>query len=212
MWSNDEQAAMLGDEAKSVMERAVFMRAAGLWPKAHAMRFRLASGEAAWLRVTSAGALQCVAIAPWDDTWQVDCVSEVDMFGRGVWPSTWRRKSRMDRKTTLPVHAAGYECGWAVGLYPDKMRVTLCKPTAWTGRTLEMVQTMDDGPEVPISSHVAVKWWPFDRFHQGCEALWTRRHTDFPNYRFLAICASNEMRRLGLLPKVVRKRAKPPKD
>lgn len=203
LWASDAQRDMVGDDAARIVQEYGALHAMGLWPDKHVMRARLVGGEAAWLRVTKEGMLQCVALAPWDDVWTVDCVAEAAFFGRGTWPPTWKRK--LEVLGPAPVRN-GYDCGWAVGLLPDKVQCVLCKPEQWTAHALHSVQVEIDGPVLSVAEHSALRWWPYANFTAGVEALWAARRTQFPNYRFLAISASNEMRKLGLLPKVTRKR------
>ncbi len=213
-WHSDIQRAFVGDDADALLATARQWRHMGLWPDGMLMRLRMTTGEAAWLRVTNSGGLQCVAIAPWDDGWQSDFMPHAALYGQGKWPATWRRKA---------IDLAGWDKArpdiawegqaWALGLLADKASVVLCKPLAWTDARLDVV-LVDPVEDISIATrdHEALRWWPYDRFPQGVQALWDKGLWRFANYRFFAISASNEMRRLGLLPKVVRKRAKPSKD
>lgn len=198
-WLNDAQRAFVGEEAAELRGKAEAMRGLGLWPDAHAMRFRLSDGRAAWLRVTEQGAFVCLALAPWDDWWAQDCVSEVALFGGGAWPETWERKARARKPAVLRLD---WSCGWALGLLPDKHTVKLCKAVRWDGETLLSVRTDDEGPEMALGAHSALRWWPYDRFQDGVAKLWAEGRTTFHNYRLFAMQAA----------RAERKRAKASKD
>lgn len=198
-WLNDAQRDFVGDEAAELRGRAEGMRGLGLWPEAHAMRFKLRDGRAAWLRVTPEERLVCLALAPWDDWWQCDCVAEVALFGGGAWPDTWERKARARKPAVLRLD---WSCGWAIGLLPDKHSVRLCKALRWDGETLLSVRTDEEGPEMPVGSHTALRWWPYDRFQIGVAAMWSEGRTMFHNYRLFAMQAA----------RAEKKRLKPSKD
>ncbi len=198
-WLNDAQRDFVGGEAAELRGKAEAMRLLGIWPDAHAMRFKLDDGRAAWLRVTDTGALVCVAIAPWGDWWQIDCVPEIALFGGGAWPDTWQRKARVRKP---PVLRLDWSCGWALGQMADKHTVRLCKAVRWDGETLLSVRTDDEGPEIAIADHLAVRWWPYDRYQDGVASLWNQGRTTFHNYRLFAMQAAV----------AERKRAKPSKD
>ena len=202
MWASEWQSEMIGDEAGRIAQAATAVHAMGLWASDHVMRFKLDSGEAAWLRVTREGALQCVAIAPWDDVWTVDCVHVGAFFGGGAWPDTWRTKRAS--ALSLGPKPLDWSSGWAIGILSDKHTVKLCRVARLDDGRLAAVE-MQDGIECALADHPAVKWWPYDRFPQGVQRLWDSGRTTFHNYHLFAMTAAGEMRRLGLLPKVVRK-------
>lgn len=208
-WHNDYQRAFVGEDADRIAQAASAMHAMGLWPAQHVMRFKLDNGEAAWLCVTASGGLQCVAIAPWDDVWQCDSVHVGAFFGGGAWPATWRRK----RAEMAPAVAQAHDwtAGWAIGLLPDKHTVQVCRVARFTGSRLDVVE-IDEGIECAIAAHPAVKWWPYGRFHEGVYELWRMGRTTFHNYHLFAMQAAIQMRKLGLLPKVVRKPRQSSKD
>lgn len=202
-------ADMIGADCDMVLERAGLAAMLGELGAGLAYCVPCVAGLAI-VRLTGAGRLQCVAIAP-AGSMPEGPISEGALFAR-PWPSDWRTKRNAGR--TIPLDAEGYRLGgFACGIMEGR-GVVLALVTGLDGAGgLASFQTMPEGPELTPSEHCARKWWPFHRWQDGARALWYRQGGRIVhNYRLACIQAANLDRRLkGLPAKNVRKKNKAPK-
>ena len=169
-WASEMQREWLGQDAEAVLMAAEMAELMGDLRQGVVVRVRLSTGDAVWVRLTKSGALQCLAIAPWDDVWSVDVVDEAAFFSI-VWPVTWRTKGRdRSRKGDRDPYRIGGFCAVRVG---DAREVMLCEVAALQGGDVLSVRTVLDGPEMPPGALAgASTWWPVDAKHdEGARKL-----------------------------------------
>ena len=190
-WSSEFDRAHLGEDAQGALDAADMAFMLGTWRAGHVMRYRTKAGEAAWLRLTKAGALHCCAIAPWASLFDDDWIRERDMFSGEPWPKTWRTKRNSgiapDVSNDWSMFSLG---GYACGMLAAK-RAILCKVVELgEDGALSRVQTTPDGPELDVSDmpHVS-RWFGLTKWPEGCAALWEAGVWQFGNYPLLTIRA-----------------------
>ena len=208
-WGSGLDADMIGADCGMVLEKAELAEMLGELGAGLAYCVDCSEGLAI-VRLTGAGRLQCVAIAP-AGAMPEGPISEGALFAR-PWPSDWRTKRNAGR--TIPLDAEGYRLGgFACGIMEGRGVVLALVTGLDNAGGLASFQTMPEGPELSPSEHCARKWWPFHRWQDGARALWYRQGGRIVhNYRLACIQAANLDRRLkGLPAKNVRKKNKAPK-
>lgn len=189
-WNCAADAALIGEGAARVLEAADMAWMLAAWNAGEVLGLDDGTGRVAILRVTAAGRVQCVAVAPVADWRGGEVRSEAATFAK-PFPSTWQTKRRAGNARPVPVDAAGWECGWCCGMMPGKA-VVLAKVARWEGATLHAVQTVPDGPLVEVAQHDATRWFPFHRWPDGAALLFAAQEgRAIHNYRLACIHAAN---------------------
>lgn len=189
-WNCAADGAMLGESAACVLDAARMSWMLDYWKPGEVLGLDAGAGRVALLRVTVAGRVQVVALAPSAD-WRGGEVRPAAQVFAQAWPASWITKRRTGEVRPVPVDALGFECGYACGIGPRKA-VILCQVVAWRGDVLDSVRLVPGGEVVEVASLDVSRWWPFHKWPDGAAALFERqagRATH--NYRLACIQAAN---------------------
>lgn len=181
-WATEFDAALCGEtHAARVLDVVSLAYMLGEHdPDKTACAVPRADNTVALCRVVPKG-LACLAIVPLGEV----VLGEIDaarLFAK-PWPAHWITKRNIKRGEMAHTHP-GYEAGWACGVMSSKA-VVLARVVAHDGATLLRVKLSDDAPDMDVTSHDAVKWWPLGQHAEGLERLWSRNITGAPNYGLL---------------------------
>ena len=64
-WASERQVDMIGPDGDAALAYASAMHDLGLWEDGTAIRYRLRTGDAAWLNRTKGNKLMVIAVSPW---------------------------------------------------------------------------------------------------------------------------------------------------
>jgi hypothetical protein len=205
-WVSGLDAEIVGADCDRVLERAALAEMLGELGEGLAYCVPCCEGLAI-VRLTRAGRLHCVAIAP-KGAIVAGPIRESELFAR-PWPSDWRTKRKDVR--VIPADAQGYELGGFACLLLAGRSVALGMVTRLSegGDVLGLILA-PEGAEIAPSETSARRIWPFHRWQAGAALLWARQKGRIiHNYQLACIQASNlERTAKGLPAKNGKKRKK----
>jgi hypothetical protein len=196
-WVSGLDADMAGSDCGDVLERAALAEMLGELGEGLAYCVPCCEGLAI-VRLTKAGRLHCVAVAPYG-AMPEGPISESELFAR-PWPSDWRTKRKGVR--VIPEDARGYELGGFACLLMAGRSVALGLVTRLSegGDVLGLV-LMPEGAEIAPSETGARRIWPFHRWQAGAALLWAKQKGRIiHNYQLACMQASNLERKAKGLP------------
>lgn len=196
-WRSGLDAEMVGADCGMVLEKAELAEMLGELGEGLAHCVPCFEGLAI-VKLTDAGRLQCVAMAP-SGAMPEGPIAELVLFSR-PWPSDWRTKRKDARP--IPQDAQGYRLGGFVACLMGGRSVALGMVTSLDSEGgLAGLMLRKEGPEIAPSDVGARRFWPFHRWQEGALLLWQRLEGRIVhNYQLACIQASNLDRRLKGLP------------
>jgi hypothetical protein len=204
-WVSGLDAELIGADCDDVLGRARLAAMLGEIGEGLAYCVECSEGLAI-VRLTKAGRLHCVAVAPYG-AMPEGPISESELFAR-PWPSDWRTKRKDAR--AIPKDAKGYELGGFACILMEGRSVALGLVTRLSeGGELEKLLLMPGGAEIAPSETGARRIWPFHRWQAGAALLWAKQKGRIVhNYQLACIQASNLDRKAKGLPARNGKKAK----
>lgn len=196
-WRSGLDAEIVGADSGMVLDRAELAESLGELGEGLAYCVPCCEGLAI-VRLTRAGRLHCVAVAPYG-AMPEGPISEGELFAR-PWPSDWRTKRKDAR--AIPEDARGYELGGFACLLMEGRSVALGLVTRLSegGDVLGLILA-PDGAEIAPSETGARRIWPFHRWQEGARLLWVKQKGRIVhNYQLACIQASNLDRKAKGLP------------
>ncbi len=180
-WTSPRDELLAGECAAGLRDAAELAWMVGTWREGTARAFEVAPGRVAWLRVTKAGGLLCVAVAPDDGRREVP---EPEFFA-APFPASWTTKSRAGM-TAKPAHdwSRFTEGGFAFGVMQDRAAVLAKVRDVMDGAPRE-VQPSPDAPWMRREDHGARRWFGLTKWPRGAATLWDAGRVAFRDYRMM---------------------------
>ncbi len=181
-WSTPEDERLLGSFARQAKEAAELAIMLDAMPQC--LGVPLDGSRVAWLRVTKAGKVTCVGIAPDDGRRSMDYA---EMFAAPL-PEDWLTKGRaglfVRKADQHPDWKAFQENGFAFGVLPDR-RAVLVKVRRIVAGQPEEVLPHPEADWMPRASYIAPKLFGLTKYVDGAEELWRTHVVVFKGYRTL---------------------------